>query len=247
MSRELRVLFGKEWKQALRNRPAVVTATFFPLLFLLIVPMGQAYAASRGMTAFQMTSGPVVPPGLKTASPEEMFSRFTFPLFLVMGGLVVPSVAATYTIVSEREKRTVDLLLALPLSLGQIIAAKLAAVVVLALAITLPMMAVDIALLTALGLADPTVLAGYLFELLGALTFSASSAVAVALLAKDYRAANNLNAALMAPMIFLAMSFTVVLPWWPHKPAVLGVLLLVAGLGLLVITLRRINLERFAL
>ena len=61
-----------------------------------------------------------MPPGLMVTTPAEMLTHMTFPLFMVIGGLVVPSVAATYTVVSEREKRTIDLLTALPISLGQI-------------------------------------------------------------------------------------------------------------------------------
>jgi ABC-type transport system involved in multi-copper enzyme maturation permease subunit len=247
MSRELRVLFGKEWKQAVRNRGALVTATVFPVLFMLVVPGAQGFMAASGIAASNIPTGTPLPPGLADASPEAIFAQLTFPLFLVMGGLVVPSVAASYTVVSEREKRTVDLLLALPVSLEQIVAAKIAAITALALVITLPLLLVDFVLLGILGLAGPLVMAGYLFELLTSLFFSVASAVAVALLARDFRTSNNLSGAFMGPMILIAIAFSVLLPWGLYRLLLHGALMAVAGAVILWVALRMVSLERFAL
>lgn len=246
MNREMKLLFVKEWKQAVRNRSAVLSATLFPVLFLLVIPLAQAYMASQGLMVSPVGGVPL-PPGLADASPEAMFSQFTFPLFLVLGGLVVPSMAAGYTIVSEREKRTIDLLLALPISLGQIVAAKIAAVVALALAITLPLLLVDFAGLILLGVVEPLLLAGYGLELLASIAFSASSAVAVGLLARDFRTANNLTGAFIGPVILATLGFNLLLPWGLLRLALHAALLLALSVGVLVAALRVVSLERFAL
>lgn len=247
MSRELKVLFGKEWKQTVRNRGALLTATLFPVLFLLVIPAAQAIMSVSGIASSNIGTGASLPPGLASADPATIFAQFTFPLFLVMGGLVVPSVAASYTVVSEREKRTVDLLLALPVSIGQIVTAKIGAIAALAMAITLPLLAIDFVLLTVLGLAGPLLLVGYLFELLSALFFSVTSSVAVALVARDFRTSNNLNGAFMGPMILVTLAFSMLLPWSLFRLALHGTLMAAAGAAILWVALKVVSLERYAL
>ncbi len=246
MSKELRVLFGKEWKQAVRNRGAVLTAVLFPVLFLLVVPAAQAFAASQGIATSNISAANL-PPGLSNTSPQAMFTQLMFPMFLVIGGLVVPSVAASYTVVSEREKRTIDLLTALPISLGQIIAAKVGAISALGVIITVPLALIDCALMLALGLADPLLIGGYLFELVAALVFSVASAVATALVAKDFRASNNISGLFMGPMILLTIGFSMLLPWGLYRLFLHGALLLALGVSILFVALKMVSIERFAL
>ncbi len=246
MSKELRVLFGKEWKQAVRNRGAVLTAVLFPVLFLLVVPAAQAFAASQGIATSNISAANL-PPGLSNTSPQAMFTQLMFPMFLVIGGLVVPSVAASYTVVSEREKRTIDLLTALPISLGQIIAAKVGAISARGVIITVPLALIDCALMLALGLADPLLIGGYLFELVAALVFSVASAVATALVAKDFRASNNISGLFMGPMILLTIGFSMLLPWGLYRLFLHGALLLALGVSILFVALKMVSIERFAL
>lgn len=246
MSNEVRVLFGKEWKQAVRNRGAVLTAVLLPVLFLLVVPAAEAFAASQGIAATNMNPNALMP-GLTDVSPEAVFTQMLFPIFLVMGGLVVPSVAASYTIVSEREKRTIDLLTALPVSLGQIVTAKVAAISALGVMVTLPLVLIDFAVLIALGMAGPALLAGYLFELFAALLFSVASAVATALVARDFRSSNNISGLFMGPMILLTLGFSMLVPWGVYRLFLHGAILLVLGLAILYVVLKRVSLERYAL
>jgi hypothetical protein len=166
MSREFKVLFGKEWKQAVRNRGALMTPILFPVLFLLVIPVAQAFLAASGMATSNIPTGVSLPPGLADASPEAIFVQFTFPFFLVMGGLVVPSVA---------------------------------------------------------------------------------SAVAVALLARDFRTSNNLNGAFMGPMILITIAFSVLLPWGLYRLLLHGALMAGAGAVILLLALKMVSLEKFAL
>jgi ABC-2 type transport system permease protein len=214
---------------------------------MLVVPLGQAYAASQGLMTSNVNvgNGPV-PPGLVGVTPESMFGQFLFPLFILVGGLAVPSMAASYTVVTEREKRTVDLLLALPITLNQILVAKIGTVVALAVAITLPLLLIDSVAIAALGLATPAFLLAYLLLLLGSLTFSACSAVVVALLARDYRAANNLNGAFMGPAIVGAMAALMLMPPGLPRLVLLAAILFAIGLAVLAAAVRFIGLERLA-
>ena len=94
-------------------------------------------------------------------------------------------------------------------------AAKLAAISVLTVAITVPLALIDFVLLLVLGLVDSAADRRLsLPVVLGAGLFSVASAIAVALFARDIRTANNLSGLFMGPMILLALGFSVLfLPW----------------------------------
>src|SRR5260221_10118977 len=115
------------------------------------------------------------------------------PTFVALAGIMVPSVAAVHTIVVERERRSVELLIALPVRVRDILLAKLAATLALCAAILIPLFVLDAAgllLMDLLGAADVLLM---LLVLLAALCCSISMALLVALLARDFRTANNLN------------------------------------------------------
>ena len=135
----------------------------------------------------------------------------------------------------------------MPVSLGQIVAAKIGAIAALALAITLPLLLIDFVMLTVLGLATPLLLIGYLFELITTLFFSVASATAVALLARDFRTSNNLNGAFMGPMILITMLFSVLLPWGLYRLLLHGSVMALAGGAILWVALKVVSLERYAL
>ena len=143
----LRVLMRKEWRQILRSRGALLSALLFPLFFLLLLPVGQMLAATLPATAGSFKSdlpaGVPLPPGLAAIGedPKALIRGLILPLFITIGGLIVPSMTATYTLIGERENRTLDLLVALPVSIGQILLAKLLVIVGLAGAVTLTIFA----------------------------------------------------------------------------------------------------------
>ena len=97
-----------------------------------------------------------------------------------------------------------------------------------------------------LGLATPPLILAYFGLLLTAITFSACSAVFVALLARDYRSSNNLNGAFMGPAILATMACVMLLPPGAGRLILLGALFLVVGLALLGAALKLIGLERLA-
>src|SRR5688572_19183753 len=102
---EVRVLLGKELRQIRRSRAALASSTLLPLLLITVAPMGQLLAMrSVPPEPADIPSG-ALPPGLADAvqDPTLFFVRFMLPMFMCLGGLIVPSVAATYTIVAERE------------------------------------------------------------------------------------------------------------------------------------------------
>ncbi len=244
MGREFSALLAKELRQLPRKRGAVITAVVFPLLFFIVLPALNLATTAAGPAA-SLPIGVGLPPGLAGLDdePTAMVRRLTMPLFVAIGGLMLPSVMAIYTIVAEREKRTLELLVALPVSVSSIVTAKLGAVVGLAAAIILPLFAVDAVALLALGLASPGDVLGLLWLLLSALAYSTASALVTALLCGDYRTANNLSGLLFGPLILVTMGTLILLPGGVG-PLVLGALFTALAALMVFLALRRLTFER---
>jgi len=244
---EVRVLFRKELRQILRSRSALLSALLFPFLFLLIIPGLQIIglsAAPDGL-ASDLPEGVPLPPGLAAVGddPALLLRSLLLPLFMTIGGLIVPSVMATYTMIAERENRTLELLVALPVRVGQILLAKLLVIIGLAGAVTLSIFVVDAILVLTLGIGS----VGYVFTLLlllmTTLSYSTASALLISLLARDFRTANNLTGALIAPTVFLTLGILAAVPG-TFAVLVLAAIFALAAAAAVVISLRVVTFER---
>jgi ABC-type Na+ efflux pump permease subunit len=153
-------------------------------------------------------------------------------------------VAATYTIISERETRTLELLVALPVRVTQVLAAKLLVIAQMALLITGSLFVVDAVLLLALKLASVGYVLALATVLVGALSYSTAAALLISLLGKDYRTANNLNGALIVPTIFLTMAILMLVPGETLHTVVLGAVLFACALLATWIAMKVVTFER---
>ncbi|WP_026370298.1 ABC transporter permease subunit [Kallotenue papyrolyticum] len=248
VAREVRLLMRKEWRQLRRSRGALLSALFFPTLFLLIIPGGQMLALASGADAAMRSNLPAgvpLPPGLAAMGndPRALLRMLLLPLFMLLSGLIVPAMTATYTLIAERENRTLELLVALPVRVTQILLAKLLVILLLSGGITLPLFAIDAALLLWLKLATPGLVLVFLLLLIAALAYSTASALLISLLAKDFRTANNLTGALISPLILLSLGVLLGVPGtW--SIGLLVLLYALAALGAALIALRVITFER---
>jgi ABC-2 type transport system permease protein len=244
----IKPLVRKELRQTLRTRGALLSTTLLPILLLVIVPGFQLVsilaATGQGQPISTRTAGAPMPEVFTDA--HLLVARFVYPLFLTLGGMIVPGVAATYTIVGERERRSLELLVALPVRVQDILTAKLLAMLVLTGAVVLPLFALDIAVLSALGFVSVLDIAELLAALVGSLAYAVGVSLLLALLARDLRTAQNLNGALLVPVTALAGTLLVVLPAGISLLAVAGVLLLGAAMCV-TIGLRWLTFERYLL
>jgi ABC-2 type transport system permease protein len=214
LAREVRILFRKEWRQLVRSRGAMLTALLLPIILLVIVPGLQMLGMKTGAAKpVNLPPGVVLPPGMAefVQSPLAMMRAMLVPL-IALGGLIVPSVTASYILITERESRTLELLVALPVRVGQILLAKLLALLALASLVTLVLFSVDAVLILGLGIGSPGYVLALLAVLLTSLTFSATTALLVSLLARDFRTANNINGLLIGPTILVCFLVMLVVP-----------------------------------
>ena len=225
----MRALLRKELLQVRRSRGALVSGTLLPLLLLVILPASQV-ATLRSVP--------------EAADAQGLLTGFLLPLMVALSGLVVPSVAATYTVVSEHERRTLQLLMALPVQAADLVRAKMLAMLVLAVCVAVPLFAVDGVAVVVLGLGDLAYVLELLVVLLAALACSVCEALVLALLARDLRTTNNLNGALVTPVTLALVGILLGAPPGVRLPLVAGLLALLGGIAY-VVAARWLTFERY--
>ena len=216
--KHIRTLISKEWAEVFKNRIVVFTVGALPLL-MAALPLG-ILLSLRG-TSFSGGDTTDLPPSMIKAcgaiSVGECFQVYMLnqllPLFMMMP-LFIPIAIASYSIVGEKTTRSLEPLLATPITTEELLAGKaLAAVIPAVLAtwgsfavflIGLPLVgAGKAALLTAL---SPTWFAATL--LIGPLVsvLAVIFALMISSRVNDPRVAEQISGALVVPVIGLVFA-----------------------------------------
>jgi ABC-2 type transport system permease protein len=232
----------------MRSRSALATATLLPALLLLFAPLAQMAVLSNVDQKGWVTVLPAgfrPPRGLVGLERDaSVIVRFMMAALVSMGGLVVPAVAASYTMVSERESRTLELLAALPVRVRDVLAAKLAVIFGLSSTVTTLMLALDVAVLLRIAMASWGFALALFPLLLAALLYSTASALLISLLARDFRTANQLGGALLGPTTVIAVIVLAFGPPGAPSVLILAAVFLAAALGALYLACRVVTFER---
>lgn len=226
ISSNVRDLVAKELRELRRSRGALASATLIPTFLLLVMPLGQ-------FLALRFDGG-----------PTDVFTRFLLPLFVAVGGLIVPAMTATYTVVAERERRSLELLMALPVRVGDILLAKLLTLLIVSGLTVVPLFVVDAATLLAFGVIGMGDVALLTLVLMAGTSASIGMALLMALLARDYRTANNLFGAILGPLVIATVVILMGWAGWPRL-VVLASLLLGVGAIATIAALRWVTFERY--
>ena len=237
---EARALLAKELRQATRSRSALVTGLLVPIGMLLLAPAQLVFS-------------------VRNQGPAALYeiSHLELPLFTVICGLVVPSLAAVYIFVNERERRSLELVLALPVRGQDIFVAKLAAAFLLSAGVTIPLFFVQSGLVLWQSVGDLRGVALRLLLLIAALACSLGYALLIAMLARDFRTTNNLTGALLLPMVFVTLTLlqidgvTLLGHTWripvaiADRPVLLAGIMLTLGVAAAAGALRYMTFERY--
>lgn len=232
------ILFPKELRQLLRNRQAIMSAGLMPVILLVVVPGFEMFGAGslRNATA-----------GAREVSPESaraLTALYLLPLFVCLAGVLAPSVTAVALIISEREKRTVELLVALPLRVSEVVTAKLLATLAASAVVTVPLTLLDAAV-AVFALGQPAAYAPLLLGvLLGGMIASICLSAVIALVARDYRTSQQLSGLLVVPLLVVANGVLAFVPGL-LRLLVLGLVLGVGGGLAAWLVVRRASFERY--
>lgn len=245
LEREVRILFRKEWRQLVASKAALSTGSFLPILMLGLMPLGMSLSASAPSRSQNR-----LPEELNLGLLAEVDGNLhhlpgaVLPILVALVGMFVPTMIATHLIITERERRTLELLVALPVRITQVLFAKLLATLAASCAVTVPLLCFDMIALPWMGAASVEQIIALPVLLLAALVLSTSFALMMSLLSPDFRTANNVAGALLAPTMVGTMLFGLLLPGGPARAMGIAVVYLIAAALLLRHALRTVTFER---
>jgi ABC-type transport system involved in multi-copper enzyme maturation permease subunit len=241
----IRSLLWKETLQIGRNRTAMLTAAMLPFIILFLAPIQLLVAMHFGGGAeFEQLRDSQLPGFADVTDPRQLLVQFFYPMMLVIGGLLLPSLTTAYAIIAERERRSLELLISLPVTVAEILTAKLLAVLIVTAVIGLPYVAIILTLLLVLGVAGPATIPALLAPFIAAVACSTGISLLLTLLARDFRTANNLSGAFIVPALLLTVG-TLGAVGGPARTYVLAVLLLAVGAVAVFVALRWVSVERY--
>lgn len=233
-------------RQLTRNTGAMLSSLFMPAILVVLAPVLAILASGTpGYRNFHVPPLTHRLPGFSNVSDAQgMFLLVMMPVLLVIANLLAPMLSAIHTLIVERERRSLELLLALPVLVDDILVAKLIAILATAVATILPMYLVDALVIMALTPAQASYLLAGLFLVVSTLVTSVGGSLLLALLARDLRSATALGAMLAAPALFVTAVCVVFVPDLA-KFVVLGILLLALGFGAVYASVRWLTFERY--
>ncbi len=142
-SRHIRAVMRREWTELVRTRTLLATLAFVPLA-LVAISIGVEWSLSRlPDSAFDLGTGEVMVPGLLVRygnlgvrySVYALLNEQSLALLLIVAA-ALPSSVASHAIVGEKVERTLEPLLATPISTRDLLLAKCVIAVLPSLALT---------------------------------------------------------------------------------------------------------------
>jgi ABC-2 type transport system permease protein len=212
---KIKTIVAKEWAEVFKNRMVLFTVAFLPLI-LTILPLGTLAA----MNSFDAgaASADTPPPeifgelctGLSEMDCTNVYMLNIYTLMFMMLPVLIPAAIASYSIVGEKTARSLEPLLATPITTFELLAGKAIAAAVPAIIATWGAFGIYLigARLMVSGLIFSYVIAPMwliaIFIVSPLLTLMAvSTAIMVSSRASDPRVAEQLSAVVILPLMML--------------------------------------------
>lgn len=250
-------IIGKEWSEVFKNKLVFFTVLFLPLI-LAIIPLGMLIAFDRieGMEA-EMADPEIMAlagqmcAGLSSMDCTLVYTLNLFVLMFMILPVAIPVTIAAYSIVGEKTTRSLEPLLATPITTVELLGAKIISAVVPAIAAT--WLAFAIFLIGAWFLAPPAVFAEFfdahwllaIFVVAPLLTIlSTCIAVIVSSRVTDPRVAEQMSALVILPLVFLIIGQSMGLILIDRQVMIImGLVVLIADAILLYLAIRLFERE----
>lgn len=211
-------IIGKEWSEVFKNKLVFFSVLFLPLI-LAVIPLAMLVAFDRieGMEA-EMSDPEIMElagemcTGLEAMDCTLVYTLNTFVLMFMILPVAIPVTIAAYSIVGEKTTRSLEPLLATPITTVELLTAKIISAVIPAIGAT--WVAFGIFLIGAWLLAPPAVFAEFfkpqwllaILVVAPLLTILATCiAVIVSSRVTDPRVAEQLSALVILPLIVLVI------------------------------------------
>lgn len=211
-------IINKEWAEVFKNKMVFFSVLFLPLI-LALLPLGMLFAFSKieGMEA-EMNDPAIMElagqmcTGLSPVDCSMVYTLSLFVLMFMILPVAIPVTIAAYSIVGEKMTRSLEPLLATPITTVELLTAKIIAAVVPAIVATWA--AFGLFFIGAWLLTAPAVFAAFfkphwllaIFVVAPLLTILATCiAVIVSSRVTDPRVAEQLSALVILPLILLVI------------------------------------------
>jgi ABC-2 type transport system permease protein len=139
MMDKVKTIIGKEWAEVFKNRLVLFSVAFMPLIF---VAMPLLTFGAMGIEAGDVGEGDVPPglgevcAGLTSAECLEVYMVDLFTLMFMILPFMIPVTIAAYSIVGEKTTRSLEPLLATPITTGELVLGKTLAAMIPAVGAT---------------------------------------------------------------------------------------------------------------
>ncbi|HJS29965.1 MAG TPA: ABC transporter permease subunit [Anaerolineales bacterium] len=211
---KVRVVIGKEWSEVFRNRLVLFSVAFLPVLFtamplLILNGMGSSVDIGSEIPFDGPEQFTTVCENLTGGECMQYFLASQFLILYLILPIMIPVTIASYSIVGEKTTRTLEPVLATPITNLELLAGKALSAVIPALIATWGGFAIFVVGLVLLDV-SPAVLnqllspvwLGAVFIIGGLLSISAVSlAVMVSSRVSDPRAAEQISALVVLPVV----------------------------------------------
>lgn len=250
-------IIRKEWEEVFKNRMVLFSVLFLPLI-LALIPLGMliAFDQIEGMEA-EMADPEIMQlagqmcTGLNPLDCTMVYTLNLFVLMFMILPVAIPVTIAAYSIVGEKTTRSLEPLLATPITTAELLGAKIIAAVVPAIAAT--WLAFGIFLVGVRFLATPAVFAEFFDAhwLLAILVvaplltiLSTCIAVIVSSRVTDPRVAEQLSALVILPLVLLIIGQSMGLILIDRQVMIImGLVVLVGDVILLYLAIRLFQRE----
>jgi ABC-2 type transport system permease protein len=218
---KVKTIVAKEWAEVFKNRMVLFTVAFLPLI-LTALPLVTLAATGSMEEAANSTSPPPddffgeLCPGLNEMDCTQVYMLNIFTLMFMMLPVVIPAAIASYSIVGEKTARSLEPLLATPITTLELLTGKALAAAIPAIIATWGAFAIYV---VGARLMVTDLIFGYLiapmwllaiFVVSPLLTLMAvSTAIMVSSRVSDPRVAEQLSAVVILPLMMLIIGQSV--------------------------------------
>jgi len=141
---KIKTIIRKEWAEVFKNRMVIFTIVFLPLL-MTAIPLGVIYStrgttsdsgnAINGQLPSEMTQS-LCPNGLSGSDCFQVYMVSEFMMLFMLVPVAIPVTIAAYSIVGEKTTRSLEPLLATPITTAELLVGKCLAAVIPAILAT---------------------------------------------------------------------------------------------------------------
>jgi ABC-2 type transport system permease protein len=137
---KIKTIIRKEWAEIFKNRMVIFTVVFLPVL-MTAIPLAVLYSMQGGLSATsnrlpaQMSTA-ICPEGLNGGECIQLLLVNQFMMLFMIVPVIIPATIAAYSIVGEKTTRSLEPLLATPITTVELLVGKCLAAVIPAILAT---------------------------------------------------------------------------------------------------------------